>query len=692
MSRFAPRASGRTAAARTIARTAKTKTATAKTAALLAAAVTAFAITSAATLAVAPAVQAKPYKVYACATPSGKPIWLNNGNVDHWHQWYLGSQQSFSTASEDCGQGAPIELRMATPGNPGASYQLGRLAMLSIYLPVPVSRVEVRRSVRTTQGDDRSASPEYRADAISPSGRDPLEVCTEAYGCKWGDPRKGNGPENVADWRLPRNTWNLEMYVQCSGAHQGTCALNDRTRLTAEFYRFAFDVDDANSPEKVDVSGTLTEPGVLSGSKSLDMSAIDRQSGLYELLATVDGQEIMRVRPDHHGTCARYDEADVPDYGGSWYPCPRDEVVKRRFDFDTTKLSDGKHALKVEATDAAGNTTVLAERTLEIDNVPAPTNLTLPGVVVTKGQADDLRVGDSLTAANGAWSGAGLSYGYQWQRSTDGVIWGPIGDETKSTYVVKNADVGSYLRVRVTVANREGTATAESAQTAKVKDGVVGPSGKDAPPSEGDDRDPQLVVDREQRTVEVGYGAKIVVTGRLVDADGQPIANASVDVFEQLVVTAAPWTKIDRVVTDSQGGYVFRPTTTASRRLRFAFADERDSAKYRATREVLVSVRAGMTIKAKRHVVSPRGTIRLRGHVTVDQLPKTGTWVEIQVLDAGVWRTIATRRTSSKGLWTFKHRLRQSSGITFKFRSRLRVIADVASAEAKSLPVKVRIR
>jgi hypothetical protein len=264
----------------------------------------------------------------------------------------------------------------------------------------------------------------------------------------------------------------------------------------------------------------------------------------------------------------------------------------------------------------------------------------------------------------------------------------------------KVADGEHHLQIDVRDAAGNRTTAFDKRITVKNAPSAAGATPDPAPGAGGPAATPavtlsggtQLVLDREQKSVEVKYGAKIVITGKLLDAQNLPIPGAKVEVFEQLAVTAAPWLPVaTSVVTDSQGGYVYRPKTTASRRVRFAYNAQRDGAAYRATREVFVAVRAAMSARAVKRVVGPRGTIRIKGRVTVDELPKTGTWVEIQVLDSGTWRTISTRRTTKSGLWSFSHKVRQSRNVSFKFRSRLRASGEVASAESTSRVVKVRV-
>jgi hypothetical protein len=78
-------------------------------------------------------------------------------------------------------------------------------------------------------------------------------------------------------------------------------------------------------------------------------------------------------------------------------------------------------------------------------------------------------VGQTLTASNGTWSNAPTAYAYQWVRCNGGGnSCVNVSNGTQKTYTLVGADAGHTMRVRVTASNADGSATAESAQTATV--------------------------------------------------------------------------------------------------------------------------------------------------------------------------------------------------------------------------------
>src|SRR6266576_1261337 len=85
--------------------------------------------------------------------------------------------------------------------------------------------------------------------------------------------------------------------------------------------------------------------------------------------------------------------------------------------------------------------------------------------------------GQTLTANAGDWSGVSVTYSYQWQQcNTSGDECSPVDGAVDSTYALSSSDVGSTLRVVVTVSNKNGSASAVSAAS-----GVVGPVPAPAP-------------------------------------------------------------------------------------------------------------------------------------------------------------------------------------------------------------------
>lgn len=90
-----------------------------------------------------------------------------------------------------------------------------------------------------------------------------------------------------------------------------------------------------------------------------------------------------------------------------------------------------------------------------------PYNTVLPAVSGTTTQ------GSTLTTTNGTWAGdATITYARQWQRGNSSDAndpsWANISSETATTYVLALADVGKYIRCKVTATNSVGSTVAFS--------------------------------------------------------------------------------------------------------------------------------------------------------------------------------------------------------------------------------------
>jgi len=90
-----------------------------------------------------------------------------------------------------------------------------------------------------------------------------------------------------------------------------------------------------------------------------------------------------------------------------------------------------------------------------------PYNTVLPAITGT------LDEGDTLTTTNGTWSGdATITFARAWQRGNandpNNPSWTNISGATATTYVLAAADVGKYIRCRVTATNSVGSTVAFS--------------------------------------------------------------------------------------------------------------------------------------------------------------------------------------------------------------------------------------
>jgi hypothetical protein len=112
----------------------------------------------------------------------------------------------------------------------------------------------------------------------------------------------------------------------------------------------------------------------------------------------------------------------------------------------------------------------------------APVNTAPPTITGTP------TVGQTLTATDGTWSNSPTSFSYQWQRCNGGGNnCASISGATNKSYALTATDAGHAIRVRVTAANADGSATAASDATTAVAPAVstAAPKNTSAPTISG---------------------------------------------------------------------------------------------------------------------------------------------------------------------------------------------------------------
>jgi hypothetical protein len=158
-----------------------------------------------------------------------------------------------------------------------------------------------------------------------------------------------------------------------------------------------------------------------------------------------------------------------------WLRCKRDGNACSTIPSAAAKTyvlvaADEKQTIRVRvtATNADGSTPAESKQTGAVGAAPggggaAPANTSLPTIT---GLA---KVGQTLAAGNGKWSGKPTGFSYAWQRcSADAKSCANIAGASGKNYIVTVASVGFRLRVTVTAKNAKGSTSANSAVTAVV--------------------------------------------------------------------------------------------------------------------------------------------------------------------------------------------------------------------------------
>jgi hypothetical protein len=225
--------------------------------------------------------------------------------------------------------------------------------------------------------------------------------------------------------------------------------------------------------------------------------------------------------------------------------------------------ADVQHTLKVTvtATNAGGSAQATSAQTgLVQQGVPANTAMPAISGSTTQGQ--------SLTVSNGTWTGAApIAYAYSWERcDANGASCAAISGETKATYVLAAADVGSKLRAKVTASNGSGGYTVETAAVGPVVSGL--PTGAvkladgeiSVPASSVPDTDRLLISTVSYSPGAIHGNAPVTMKVKIVDANKYVISGALVYV---LAVPSSWAAKTDETPTAQDGTATVTLQTTS---------------------------------------------------------------------------------------------------------------------------------
>ena len=134
----------------------------------------------------------------------------------------------------------------------------------------------------------------------------------------------------------------------------------------------------------------------------------------------------------------------------------------------TLRTADPGNTVRVHviASNADGSSGALSKATARI-STPNPN---VPAVTGAPTISGDASAGSTLTASPGTWSGASpITFQYQWLVCDgNGNTCHNISGATTAAYLVKSADTGNTLRIRVIGSNSSGSSTATSSPTVKI--------------------------------------------------------------------------------------------------------------------------------------------------------------------------------------------------------------------------------
>jgi len=614
----------------------------------------------------APAAGAGTYPMYQCA-PGATALatgWSVYGNYT----------SATTVLANGCSNGGDIGDYVFTNGQAGAVTESGdNGSQTGLTVNVPGSAPNVTIQSITAQVTGSSVTGDDAFLGFSSAGQ-ALPGTTEL-------PYGGGDYTTSESWTLLQGARDFEAYVNCStDLSSPTCYFADPVSVPA-LSNITLTLKDNTPPALTSISGALAtaaaDKSTVTGAQALSFSAGDTDSGVRSATLTLTPQG--GAAPYTHTfdfiTQCAYD---------SWNACPLTQTVNA-FALNTSSLKDDTYTINLAATDAAGNQTSDTLGTILSHNAPA--NTSPPTIFVT----GDVLVGAALTTQAGAWSapaGAGtITYTYQWQQcDAQGDGCKPIAGAQNAGYTPAPSDIGHTLRVLVTATDNDGSTTAASAPTGAVPGAVNSlgampgpgtpnnpntqhsPTGPDTSsgPAAGPTAQLRLGI---RRTISRTFKhSAFQLTGRLLNPQGQPIADATLDVLQQAVGSSSPRV-VAHAKTGSDGSFAARVPAGPSRLIDVAYPAPAGNTGYAAQARVAESVNAAVKLSITPRSTSPDGTILLTGKVQ-GPIPQQGTIVELLVHYRGHWEPFRTPRTDSSGNFQVAYQFQGGTG-RFPFRAEI---------------------
>jgi hypothetical protein len=168
--------------------------------------------------------------------------------------------------------------------------------------------------------------------------------------------------------------------------------------------------------------------------------------------------------------------------------------------------------------------------------------------------------------------------------------------------------------------------------------------------------------------VSASFRQRIVLTGQLTNADGQPIEAGSIEALEGQVDGGA--LPIGLATTDRRGRFRYVLQATRNRDVLFRYGGSRRIGTAQVA--VHLRVRGTTSITASDTKLRNGQSVLFAGRVSTRPTPAAGKLLEIQAYFRGRWRTFSTLRTDARGRWRFRYRFGATLGrVTYRFRVRV---------------------
>ncbi len=309
------------------------------------------------------------YHVYSCRTPSGEPAptdgWSGSVSAGNSHDEY---------AIDSCGEGGAL---IAALGD-DASYIPGLDIATWAFAPPPHTTIADATLWRA--GDNAGGGNvlyTYEFWAFGATSEETVEPCGYSLGCEVeGDVGVPFAPTNRLVVPIADLSGGLSLEATCGDlSGSGNCAQapGDANGYSSAIYLYAADIilEQSMGPTVSEVGSELASEPVVHGTSFISFDAADAGSGIWKAVVEVDGQVTQTVNlggADDHCREVGQTTDGLPAFL-YLQPCP--PTVSADVGVDTTKLSNGTHHLLVDVVDAAGNSTTVVNRAMDVQNAPS---------------------------------------------------------------------------------------------------------------------------------------------------------------------------------------------------------------------------------------------------------------------------------------------------------------------------------
>jgi hypothetical protein len=169
----------------------------------------------------------------------------------------------------------------------------------------------------------------------------------------------------------------------------------------------------------------------------------------------------------------------------------------------------------------------------------------------------------------------------------------------------------------------------------------------------------QLVLGQGQtRALRTIYGRKLVITGRALTSNGDPVGDAPVKVSGQIAQPGQDFSDIGETQTDGGGGFAFVVPQGPNRTLRFSYTSPASAGvQARGQADVVVQVRAAAKLKVSDDKVAGGRRVTFRGQLEGGPIPLGGVPIGFRGQVGKHTRKFGDTQTDGRGRFRLTYKM-----------------------------------